>query len=177
MRIRFKPWARGELEASSFYIDNPEEYKGKWRSLFENDKPIHLELGCGKGGFISQLASNNLDINYIAIDMVDAMLGLAKRNIESVYAEKNIPFFSLVKQKHSNMMIQIQFSGIAEEADKLRFADIPFMFTNYCRTYDEIKVFKEFGAEEVYVVEDLGFNIKKLQCFRKDGLKIRLIKH
>ena len=91
MRIRFKPWARGELEASSFYIDNPEEYKGKWRSLFENDRPIHLELGCGKGGFISQLASENLDINYIAIDMVDAMLGLAKRNIESAYAEKNIP--------------------------------------------------------------------------------------
>ena len=27
MRIRFKPWARPELEASSFYIDNPEEYK------------------------------------------------------------------------------------------------------------------------------------------------------
>ena len=91
MRIRFKPWARGELEASEFYIDNPEEYKGKWRSLFENDNPVHLELGCGKGGFISQLASQNLDVNYIAIDMVDAMLGLAKRNIESVYAEKNIP--------------------------------------------------------------------------------------
>ena len=30
MRIRFKPWARPELEASSFYIDNPEEYKGNW---------------------------------------------------------------------------------------------------------------------------------------------------
>lgn len=89
--------------------------------------------------------------------------------------EKSIPFLSLVKQKHNNMMVQIQFSGIAEEADKLRFADIPFMFTNYCRTCDEIKVFKEFGTEEVYVVEDLGFNIKKLQYFREDGLKIRLI--
>ena len=61
------------------------------RSLFENDNPIHLELGCGKGGFISELASQNLGVNYIAIDMVDAMLGLAKRNIERVYAEKNLP--------------------------------------------------------------------------------------
>ena len=40
MRIRYKKWARPELEASPFYIDNPEEMKGKWRSYFENDNPI-----------------------------------------------------------------------------------------------------------------------------------------
>ena len=92
MRIRYKPWARPELEASKFYIDNPEEYKGKWKELFENKQnPIHLELGCGKGGFISKLAAQNPNINYIAIDMVDAMLGLAKRNIEREYEERNIP--------------------------------------------------------------------------------------
>ena len=91
MRIRYKKWARPELEASEFYIDNPEEYKGKWKETFNNkENPIHLELGCGKGQFISQLASNNLDKNYIAIDLVDAMLGLAKRNVEQVYLEKNM---------------------------------------------------------------------------------------
>ena len=89
MRIRFKPWARPELEASKFYIDNPEEYKGKWRKLFNNSNPIHLELGCGKGGFISNLAVYNPDTNYIAIDLVDAMLGLAKRNIEGQYKMAN----------------------------------------------------------------------------------------
>ena len=88
MRIRFKPWARPELEASSFYRDNPEELKDKWIEEFKNkENPIHLELGCGKGQFISQLAVQNLDINYIAIDLVDAMLGLAKRNVEQVYKE------------------------------------------------------------------------------------------
>ena len=91
MRIRFKPWARPELEASSFYRDNPEELKNKWIKEFKNqNNPIHLELGCGKGQFISQLASSNLNINYIAIDLVDAMLGLAKRNVEQIYSEKNI---------------------------------------------------------------------------------------
>lgn len=89
MRIRFKKWARPELEASKFYIDNPEEYKGKWKSLFNNN-PIYVELGCGKGGFISKLASQNKNINYIAIDLVDAMLGLAKRNIEQTYQELKI---------------------------------------------------------------------------------------
>ena len=91
MRIRRKKWARPELEASPFYIDIPEEQKGKWKELFKNkDNPIHLELGCGKGQFISKLASENLKINYIAIDLIDAMLGLAKRNIEAEYIKKNL---------------------------------------------------------------------------------------
>ena len=90
MRIRFKPWARPELEASKFYRDNPEELKGKWKEEFKNkEQPIHLELGCGKGQFISQIAVQNPEINYIAIDLVDAMLGLAKRNIEQIYQEQN----------------------------------------------------------------------------------------
>ena len=90
MRIRYKKWARPELEASEFYIKEPEKIKGKWKEQFENSKnPIHLELGCGKGQFISKLALKNQNINYIAIDLVDAMLGLAKRNIEQEYEENN----------------------------------------------------------------------------------------
>ena len=90
MRIRFKPWARPELEASNFYRDNPEELRNKWIQEFKNqENPIHLELGCGKGQFISQLAVQNPNINYIAIDLVDAMLGLAKRNVEQIYKEQN----------------------------------------------------------------------------------------
>lgn len=90
MRIRYKKWARPELEASPFYIDEPEKIKGKWNQQFKNEKqPIHLELGCGKGQFIAKLARENQNINYLAIDLVDAMLGLAKRNIENAYQEAN----------------------------------------------------------------------------------------
>ena len=48
-----------------------------------------MELGCGKGQFIAQKAIQNPEINYIAIDLVDAMLGLAKRNVEEVFKENN----------------------------------------------------------------------------------------
>ncbi len=91
MRIRYKKWARPELEACKFYINNPEGLKGKWKEKFQNPNlPFYLELGCGKGQFMAKLASENLNINYLAIDLVDAMLGLAKRNIEQAYNDNNI---------------------------------------------------------------------------------------
>ena len=85
MRMRYKPWARPELEESFFYIDNPQDYKNKWKTVFENKAPLYLELGCGKGSFIAKLSHNNPNINYIAIDLVDVMLGMAKRNVEVEY--------------------------------------------------------------------------------------------
>ena len=60
------------------------------KTVFKNsNNPINLELGCGKGNFISKLSINNPNINYIAIDLVDAMLGLAKRNIEQEFKDNN----------------------------------------------------------------------------------------
>ena len=90
MRIRYKPWARKELEESKFYRENAEELKGRWRQEFiRPNQPLYIELGCGKGGFISQIACKHPENNYIGIDLVDPMLGLAKRKIEEVYQEQN----------------------------------------------------------------------------------------
>ena len=87
MRIRYKPWARKELEESKFYREYPETLKGKWRKEFKNEnQPFFVELGCGKGSFIAQKACKHPENNYLAIDLVDPMLGLAKRKIEELYA-------------------------------------------------------------------------------------------
>ena len=130
MRIRYTQWARPELQASPFYIDNPEEMKGKWKTYFGNNHPIHLELGCGKGQFISELASENLDINYIAIDLVDAMLGLAKRNVEAKYKEKNIEPKNIVLTRFDIERILL----ILEEQDK-----IERIYINFCNPWPKGK--------------------------------------
>ena len=56
MRMRRKPWARPELDASLVYIKNPADYIGKWQSAFAKEQPFVVELGCGKGSFIAQKA-------------------------------------------------------------------------------------------------------------------------
>ena len=80
MRMRRKPWARPELAASPFVIDRPEEYKGRWKEAFENsDLPLHIELGCGKGGFIAQKAFETPEINFLALDIKSEVLAVGRR--------------------------------------------------------------------------------------------------
>lgn len=90
MRIRHKPWAKPELEACPFYVPDTESQKGHWTELFSQpDKPLYVELGCGKGGFISQIAPAHPEINFIAMDIKNEMLVLAKRKIEEAYRTEN----------------------------------------------------------------------------------------
>lgn len=82
MRIRHKPWARPELERCPFYVDDPSALKGKWAGEFHNRQPIHMELGCGKGGFAADMAAQHPEVNFLVIDLKSEMLVLAKRNLE-----------------------------------------------------------------------------------------------
>ena len=74
MRLRNIKGSKEFIDASPFVIHNPEDYKGKWKTLFENDNPIHVEIGMGKGQFIHTLAEQNPDINYIGIEMYSSVL-------------------------------------------------------------------------------------------------------
>ena len=90
MRMRFKPYARPELEACAFHAHDPFHCAGHWHERFARPgQPLMLELGCGKGGFISQLACAHPENNYMGFDITDKVLILAKRKIEAAYAAAN----------------------------------------------------------------------------------------
>ncbi len=126
MRIRRKPWAKQELEDAKFYIDNPNTNKGIWKSTFTNNNPIHLEIGCGKGSFISKLATKHQEINYIAADMIEAMLGLSKRNIEMQYQNDKLQITNLWLIRMNAERILDTFSA----AD-----DIERIYINFCNPW------------------------------------------
>ncbi len=74
MRLRHIAKALPIIEESPFVEHDPKSLKGKWKERFGNDHPIHIEVGMGKGKFITSLAMLNPDINYIGIERADSVL-------------------------------------------------------------------------------------------------------
>ena len=78
MRVRNRKGATEVLEANPHYVVlNPVDAKGKWREIFGNDHPIHIEIGSGKGQFVSEMAKKNPDINYIGIEIQTSVIVVA----------------------------------------------------------------------------------------------------
>jgi tRNA (guanine-N7-)-methyltransferase len=182
MRMRKKPWARPELEACDFFIINPEEYRGKWKELFGNDNPIYLELGCGKGTFIAVHGSENPNINYIAIDIKDEVLGLAKRNIERAYTEKNRPVDNIKLMAHEIGIINEMLSG--EDL-------ISRIYINFCNPWpkkkhkkrrlthtnqlEQYKTFLKDSGEIYFKTDDDELFEESLEYFEKAKFKAKYI--
>lgn len=182
MRIRKKPWARPELEACDFFIINPKENKGKWKEKFKNNNPIYLELGCGKGTFIAVHGSENEDINYIAIDIKDEVLVLAKRNIEKAYEENN--------KEIDNLKLMAQEIGLIEEVfDENDVIDrIYINFCNpwpkdrhkkrrltYTRQLEKYKNFLSKEGEIYFKTDDDNLFDESLEYFKEAGFTIDYI--
>ena len=74
MRLRNVRGSREAIADSEFTVNEPEKQRGKWRELFGNDNPIYIEVGMGKGKFITTLAQNNPEINYIGIEKYSSVL-------------------------------------------------------------------------------------------------------
>lgn len=74
MRLRNIKGSREEIAVNEYVVHEPEQLKGDWKGFFENNNPIHIEIGMGKGKFICQLALENPDINYIGIEKYSSVL-------------------------------------------------------------------------------------------------------
>jgi tRNA (guanine-N7-)-methyltransferase len=76
MRRRKKKGADEKLLSYINYIikDDAINLKGKWNDIFQNNNPIYLELGTGRGKFVTTLAKLNPNINYIGIEMKEEVL-------------------------------------------------------------------------------------------------------
>ena len=186
MRIRRKPWAKQELEEAKFYIDDPSIYKGKWKQQFEDShKPLYLEIGCGKGSFISKLASRHQENNYIAADMIEAMLGLSKRNIETEYVNNNLEVKNL-------LLIRMNAERILDVFDKNDTVDR--IYINFCnpwprgkhkkrrlthtRQLANYKTFLDKEKGEIYFKTDNDELFEEsIEYFKEEGFEITKITH
>lgn len=81
MRIRNVKNKEEILNNSKYLIRNPKDYCGKWHSLFQNQNPIYIEIGMGKGKFIIENAKKYPNINFIGIERQDSILARSLQKI------------------------------------------------------------------------------------------------
>ncbi len=180
MRIRYKPWARKELEESKFYREYPEKIIGKWKEEYRRpNQPLFIELGCGKGGFISQKAFLHSENNYLAIDLVDPMLGLAKRKIEEVYKNGKREIDNVILTRFDIERILL----ILNEQDK-----VEGIYINFCnpwprgkhhkkrlthtRQLENYKKFLKQNGNIYFKTDDDNLFEESIHYFEKAGFKI-----
>ena len=86
MRLKNVKGSREYIAASPLVIPEEEikDYKGRWsKDIFGNDHPLQIEIGMGKGKFITTLAKNRPDINYIGIEKYSSTLIRAVQKVEA----------------------------------------------------------------------------------------------
>jgi tRNA (guanine-N7-)-methyltransferase len=84
LRLRHIPEADSAILAHPLSINEPDQHKGKWNLLFGNNNPIHLEIGMGKGKFLTDMAFKYPNYNFIGIELYSSVLYRALQRIDSI---------------------------------------------------------------------------------------------
>ncbi|MBE6152040.1 MAG: tRNA (guanosine(46)-N7)-methyltransferase TrmB [Firmicutes bacterium] len=93
MRLRNVKNAKEQIESSSYILLEPKEFRGNFRKLFDNDNPIYIEIGMGKGQFIINNALKYPNINFIGIEKYDSVIVRAIQKIGNM----DIPNLKLIR--------------------------------------------------------------------------------
>lgn len=140
MRLRNVKGAVDIIEASKYIIKKPNEYKGKFQTVFNNDNPIHLEIGTGKGNFIINMAKKHPNINFIGIEMFDSIMVRTVQKLEN----EDIPNLKLIKMDATNIEdvfykeIDILYLNFSDPWPKNRHEHRRLTSLRFLKRYDNI---------------------------------------
>ena len=112
MRMRKKNNLDARWERCAAYlVESPEDMKGKWSERFGNQCPIHLEIGCGKGGFITGMAKAYPDVNFIAVEKVQDVMVMAMEKAAAANLT-NVLFMDMDAEKIEDVFEKGEISRI-----------------------------------------------------------------
>lgn len=101
MRLRGRKNIRESLERQpELVVLEPQKWRGRWREFFGNGNPIHIEIGMGKGQFISRMSADHPDINFIGMDIYDELLRRGSEKARAAWRDKgqeHVPNLALVR--------------------------------------------------------------------------------
>ncbi|MGM9971014.1 MAG: tRNA (guanosine(46)-N7)-methyltransferase TrmB [Anaeroplasmataceae bacterium] len=142
MRLRKIKDAKERLEKDeNYFISNPREYKGKWKSIFKNDNPIWIEVGAGKGNFAIGMAKHYDNVNFIAIEKFDSVLikAIEKAQCENI---SNLKFINddaiLLEEIFDNAEVSNIFLNFSDPWPKTRHAKRRLTSPLFLKVYENI---------------------------------------
>ncbi|WP_416151537.1 tRNA (guanosine(46)-N7)-methyltransferase TrmB [Salipaludibacillus sp. HK11] len=75
MRLRNKPWAMELIESHPEIFERfPSDWQGRWQEKFDNKNPLYVEVGTGKGQFVTRMAEAHSEVNFIGIEKYESVL-------------------------------------------------------------------------------------------------------
>ncbi len=178
MRLRNIPRADEIIENHDRTISESQmkEHKGKWNEVFNNDKPLRIEIGMGKGQFILNLAKENPDVNYIGIERYSSVLlrALEKYDTEEFLGVQNIRFICMDARELQEVFgceeVDRIYLNFSDPWPKARHASRRLTSREFLARYDKVLIgdgvveFKtdnvglfEFSLEEV---EETNWGLK-----------------
>ena len=135
MRLRNVRGSRDLIAKSPYVIKEPEKYRGKWKAFYEDERPLHIEIGMGKGKFLMELARKNPGIHYIGIEKFSSVLVRALEKMEEASLE-NVHFLRMDAERITDCFgpgevgkIYLNFSDPwpKERHVKRRLTSVPFL--------------------------------------------------
>lgn len=148
MRLRNKPWAKDMINESLDLIAvQPENMQGKWQERFAKKQPLFIEVGSGKGKFITELAQENPQNNYIAMDVQEGAIALVLKK----QVELKLPNLQLLLANGSGLS---ELFGEGEvDGIYLNFSD-PWPKTRHEKRR---LTYKDFLKQYQYILNDDGY--------------------
>lgn len=140
MRLKHIKDADIIIRKSPYLIENPEDYKGKWNTLFNNENNIEIEIGTGKGKFIIQKAQENPNTNFIGIEKYDSPLVSAVKKLEELEIKnlKLICYDALTIDKIFDKEISKIYLNFSDPWPKKRHAKRRLSSKVFLEKYDQI---------------------------------------
>ena len=141
MRLRNVPGARETIIENKFSIQQPEQMKGKWAEVFQNDHPIHIEVGMGKGQFIIEMARRNPEVNYIGIEKYSSVLVRAVEKLED-FEQDNLRLIRMdaenIEEVFDKDEVDRIYLNFSDPWPKDRHAKTRLTSTRFLERYDNI---------------------------------------
>ncbi len=177
MRMHTKKHLPQRLErCSDIYITDIAGLRGNWDNIiFQNNAPLHVEIGCGKGNFITQLAQRNPHINYIALERYKNVLITAMEKAKQLGLH-NVRFLSNDAAELADLLAPGECSRIylnfSDPWPKSRHAKRRLTHPNFLTLYQHVL---PKGGEIHFKTDNSALFEYSLNSFSDFGLRLHNI--